>query len=136
MENFFYFLVIGGTIVFLILWFDKQQRRKVKKVLKETKNVQPLFLLKSTEEKLSMLNAILYGHPSREVHVANPINLTESARQMLSAQLGSCIQDYNGGKITLKAYHNALKGLLYTAHELTNMTFERLPMSNQAAVSY
>ena len=136
MENFFYFLAIGAIIVFLILRFDKKQRRKVKKVLKETKNVQPLFLLKSTEEKLSVLNSILYGHVTRAVNGVNRINLDESARQMLSAQLGNLIQDYNCGKITLKAYHSELKGLLYTAHELTDMGFERLSISKQAAIGY
>jgi hypothetical protein len=123
MENFFYFLVGGVAILLLILQFDLQQRRKIKKVLKDTKNVQPLFLLRSAEQKLSSLNALLYNKMAvAEPFTAEYPTMGEGTRLLISAQLGALIRDYNGGKISLKIYHAELNVLLNKAYKVSEMS--------------
>jgi len=53
--NFFYFLIAGSAIVYLILRFDKQNRKKLNNVLLQAKDVQPLLLKKSAEYKLQAI---------------------------------------------------------------------------------
>jgi hypothetical protein len=125
MENFFYFLVAGSAIVFMILQFDLQQRRKIKKVLNDTKNVQPLFLLRSAEQKLSSLNSILYNKMAvNAVFTTEYPDINDAERQLISQQLGTLISDYNSGKITLQNYHTGLNGLLNNAYKANHMIME------------
>ncbi|MCQ6958869.1 hypothetical protein [Mucilaginibacter aquariorum] len=53
--TFFYFLVAGSAIVYLILKFDKQNRKKLNKVLAQAQDVQPLYMKKAAEYKLQTL---------------------------------------------------------------------------------
>ena len=59
MEFLFFFSLTGVIIITLILKFDKKQTIKVNSVLKESRSVPPLFMLKSTEQKISILKAAL-----------------------------------------------------------------------------
>ena len=53
--TFFYFLVAGSAIVYLILKFDKQNRKKLNKVLTQAQDVQPMYMKKAAEYKLQTL---------------------------------------------------------------------------------
>jgi len=53
--TFFYFLVAGSAIVYLILKFDKQNRKKLNKVLTQAQDVQPMYMKKAAENKLQTL---------------------------------------------------------------------------------
>ncbi|MDB5287549.1 MAG: hypothetical protein JWR05_2498 [Mucilaginibacter sp.] len=55
--TFFSFLVVGSVIVYFILKFDKQQRRKMRVILNGIKDVQPLFVQKATVQKLTILKS-------------------------------------------------------------------------------
>src|SRR5580698_3262769 len=59
MEFLFFFSLTGVIIVVLILKFDKKQTIKVNTVLKESRGVPPLLMLKSTEQKISVLKTAL-----------------------------------------------------------------------------
>ena len=59
MDIFLFFLAGGLAIVILILRFDKKQTNKITTVLKETRGIPPLFMLKSTEQKISVLKSAL-----------------------------------------------------------------------------
>lgn len=97
MSFFYFFLVIGSVIVYLILRFDKQQRRKQKMLLKQTSDVQPLLLMQSLGQKLRRLNEALAQNVAK-----NEIN----------AQLKKITADYNCGRITIQVYNSRLNELL------------------------
>ena len=100
MDLFYFFLILGSIAVYLILRFDKQQRRKANTLLHQTNDVQPLFLIKSLEQKLNRLNAVL------------AVNTTES---VVGDRLKKITADYNHGHINIQAYNNRLSELLREA---------------------
>lgn len=102
MDYFYFFLIIGSVAVYLILKFDKLQRRKEDALLIQTKNVQPLFLVRSTEQKLSRLNEVLNNG---------------AAGNQIGDQLKSLTADYNCGHISMQTYSNELNALLHRAGE-------------------
>ncbi len=96
--NFFYlFLVIGSVVVYLILRFDKLQRRKQRMLLKQANNVQPLLLMQSLQQKLSRLNKAMV-HNSTQSKIGN--------------QFKKISADYNRGQINMQVYCNQLNELL------------------------
>ncbi|NHA04078.1 hypothetical protein G7092_09735 [Mucilaginibacter sp. HC2] len=97
MSFFYFFLVIGSVIVYLILRFDKQQRRKQKMLLKQTSDVQPLLLMQSLGQKLRRLNEALAQNV---------------AKSEINAQLKKITADYNCGRITIQVYNSRLNELL------------------------
>jgi len=119
MEIIVCFLGAGLIIAFMMLVFDMQQSRRLGKVLKENEGVQPLFLLRSAEHKLSVLNAMLY---SKRKHV----QMDEGAWQFLSSQLSILIDEHKTGKITLKTYHFKLNELVNSACHAEVMNFEHV----------
>jgi len=128
MENVIYFLAAGIVIVVMILKFDKQQRAKANKLLKETKSVQPLFLLRAVEQKLRNLNTILYGNMPNAVNElpTGRVNMNEGARQLIASQLSKVVSDYNSEQISLKTYNNQLSDLLKMVDEIKGMSFEQI----------
>lgn len=103
MEYFYLFLVAGVGLVFVILQFDKQQRRRVDVLLKNASDVQPLLMQRSMDQKLSRINTELsvntsHAHGGKE----------------LEASLKQITVDYNTGKISLPVYNNKLGELLDT----------------------
>jgi hypothetical protein len=54
---FFSFLVVGSVIVYLILKFDKLQRRKMRVIINGIKDVQPLFVQRASVQKLIILKS-------------------------------------------------------------------------------
>jgi uncharacterized membrane-anchored protein YhcB (DUF1043 family) len=97
MSFFYFFLIIGSVVVYLILRFDKLQRRKQKILQKQTGDVEPLLLMQSLRQKLNRLNEVITQH---------------SAQNEIGDQLKKISTDYNCGRISMQAYNNQLNELL------------------------
>jgi hypothetical protein len=118
MELLFFFSLAGVVIVILILQFDKKQTIKVNTVLKETRGTPPLFLLKSTEQKISVLKtALRYDDVPQNMAAAASManiynNQNENNRQSKVQELKLLSAKYNNGQISLEAYNVKLDELL------------------------
>jgi hypothetical protein len=118
MEFLFFFSLAGVVIVVLILLFDKKQTIKVNTVLKETRGVPPLFMLKSTEQKISVLKTALRFDdiPQNMAAAASMANIynnqSENNRQSKVQELKLLSAKYNNGQISLEAYNVKLDQLL------------------------
>jgi len=118
MELLFFFSLAGVVIVILILQFDKKQAIKVNTVLKETRSVPPLFLLKSTEQKIRILKvALRYDDAPQNMATAASManiynNQNENNRQSKVQELKLLSAKYNNGQISLEAYNVKLDELL------------------------
>jgi hypothetical protein len=128
MESILLLLILAPTALFLIFKFDNKQSRKVKKVLKDTNNIQPLFLLRAVENKLNELNTKLYGNVALIANGAHSgrENINEGVRQMLTEQLSKLIGEYNNGHLSLKDYNYKLGDLLETVNEVKHLNFEQI----------
>jgi hypothetical protein len=118
MEFLFFFSLAGVIIVSLILKFDKKQTIKVNAVLKETRCVPPLFMLKSTEQKISVLKAALrYDDVPQNMAAAASMagmynTQSESTRLSKVQDLKLLSSKYNNGLISIEAYNARLDELL------------------------
>ena len=118
MEFLFFFSLAGVVIVALILLFDKKQTIKVNIVLKESRSVPPLFMLKSTEQKISVLKTALRFEdmPQNMSSAASMANIynnqMENNRQSKVQELKLLSAKYNNGQISLEAYNVKLDQLL------------------------
>jgi len=128
MESAIYFFVGTSALMFMIMMFDVQQRRRVNKILKNTRDVQPLFLLRSTEEKLRQLNTILYGNMPTGINgvPSGRVTMNEGARQLMASQLGKLVSDYNARQVSLKFYNNKLGEMLQMVNQIKQMNFEQI----------
>lgn len=99
MGAFYFFVILGSAAVFLILHFDKQQRRKVNKILHQTNDVEPLLLMQSLGQKLDRLNNAL-NKPTA------PVNVEQ--------QLHKVTAEYKSGRINITTYNKKLSELLRT----------------------
>lgn len=122
MDAFIFFLIAGVAIVILILHFDKKQTTKINTVLKETRGIPPLFLLKSTEQKISTLKAALRvddipQNMSAAASMANIYNnQIDNIRQTKVQELKALSAKYNNGLISLETYNTKLDALLEQVH--------------------
>ena len=118
MEFLFLFSLSGVVIVVLILLFDKKQTIKVNTVLKESRSVPPLFMLKSTEQKISVLKtALRYDDMPQNMAAAASManiynNQMENKRQSKVRELKLLSAKYNNGQMSLEAYNVKLDQLL------------------------
>ncbi len=118
MDILFFFSVAGAAIIILILKFDKKQAVKINAVLKESRSIPPLFLLKSTERKISLLKAALrYDDVPQNLSAAGTMadiyaNQNESHRQSKVQELKLLSSKYNDGQLTIEAYNAKLDELL------------------------
>lgn len=118
MEFLFFFSLAGVIIVSLILRFDKKQSVKVKAVLKESRSVPPLFMLKSTEQKISILKtALRYDDAPQNMAAAASLqniynSQSESIRLSKVQELKLLSSKYNNGLISIEAYNAKLDELL------------------------
>ena len=127
MEFMFYFLGFSVLTMGLILQFDRKQTQKINKILRETKNVQPLFLMRSAEGKLRNLNIQLHGNSmvvGSDVQ-SGRVYMNEGARQLMAAQLTDLVNGYNSGHIQLKEYHIKLTEISALLNEVKGMSFEQ-----------
>lgn len=97
MDAFYIFATLGFVAVFLILHFDKQQRRRVKETLIQTSDVEPLLMLQSMGQKIERLNKAL-------IQIESP--------QYIEQQLRKSTADYKAGQISINAYNRNLNELL------------------------
>jgi hypothetical protein len=118
MEFLFFFSLAAIIIVSLILRFDKKQTMKVKSVLKESRNVPPLFMLKSTEQKITILKAALrFDDVPQNMAGAAVVNAAynskaETNRLSKVQELKLLSSKYNNGLISIEAYNTKLDELL------------------------
>jgi hypothetical protein len=128
MESILLLLILAPTALILIFKFDSKQNRKVNKVLKDTNNIQPLFLLRAIENKLNELNTKLYGNIALLANGAHSgrANLNEGVRQMLTEQLSKLVSDYNYGLLSLKDYNIKLGDLIQTVNQVKHLNFEQI----------
>ncbi len=123
MDVFFFFLVAGVTLVVLILKFDKKQTVKVNAVLRESRSVPPMFMLKSTEQKIAALKAALrYDDVPQNMAAASTManiynNKNESLRLSKVQELKLLSSKYNNGQISIEAYNVKLDELLDMVHQ-------------------
>ena len=118
MDVFFFFLVAGVTIIVLILKFDKKQAVKVNAVLRESRSIPPMFLLKSTEQKIAALKVTLrFDDVPQNMAAASTManlynNKNESLRLSKVQELKLLSAKYNNGQISIEAYNAKLDELL------------------------
>jgi hypothetical protein len=118
MDVFFFFLVAGLSIVILILKFDKKQTNKVNNVLKESRSIPPMFLLKATEQKIAALKAALNidytpQNMAAAASMANMYNTQNEAGRISKVQeLKVLSSRYNNGLISLETYNQKLDQLM------------------------
>jgi len=124
MDILFFFSVAGVAIVILILKFDKKQTTKVNAVLRESRSVPPLFLLKSTEQKISVLRAALkFEDAPKNMATAGTIadiygTPAESKMQSKVHEFKLLASKYNSGQISIEAYNIKLDELLEEVQSL------------------
>jgi hypothetical protein len=128
MESVLLLLILAPTALFLILKFDTKQNRKIKKVLKDTHNIEPLFLMRATEQKLKELHTQLYGNITLIANGTHSgrININEGARQMLTTQLSKLTSDYNSSELSLKEYNSKLSEMIQTVNQVKYLNFEQI----------
>src|SRR5438067_7802372 len=97
MDAFYFFTILGLAAVFLILYFDKQQQRKVNQILRQTSDVEPLLLMQSLGQKLERLNSVFSKTTA-------PSNVEQQFRKLTS--------DYKSGRISIDTYNKHLSELL------------------------
>jgi hypothetical protein len=100
MDSFYFFVIIGSVVVFLILQFDKQQRSKVRKTLRQTNDVEPLLMMQSLGQKLDRMNKAL-----------------GNADANIEQQFHKSTADYKAGRISIDIFNKHLNELLYRAEE-------------------
>src|ERR1700760_3685054 len=108
--NFFYlFLLVGALIVYMIIQYDKQNKKKVDDILRANKNVPPLFMLRSAEQKVNAIKAVI-NSPN-----ASFTDHAESKKE-IAKQLQKLVDDYKSREIPLATYYAKLGALLITAN--------------------
>jgi hypothetical protein len=118
MDVFFFFLVAGVVIIVMILKFDKKQTVKVNTVLRESRSIPPMLLLKSTEHKIAALkSALRYDDVPQNMAGASAMaticnNQNESLRLSKVQELKLLSARYNNGQISIEAYNVKLDELL------------------------
>lgn len=118
MEIGVYFFGIALLVASVFLLLDTQQNRRLQKLSRETRNVEPLFLLRATEQKLNTLNAFLYGQNTQNNMMPVKIGLPDGKRQALSARLSTIIDERNSGKISLQTYNGKLSELVTATRKI------------------
>jgi len=125
----FCFLVMGIVAGSLLLIND-QQTSGLEKILRKARGIQPLFLMRSAEQKLQRLNTLLYGNititDDGRTIAQGRININEGARQIIISQLNALTNDYERGRISLKEYHAGLNELLATINKVKVLNFEQI----------
>jgi hypothetical protein len=116
------FLAVAVIILILILKFEKKQTKKINTILRISRSVPPMFMLKSTEQKISVLKAALrYDEVAQNMANAGSMadiytNKNENYRQSKIQQYKLLSAKYNNGQMSLVAYNEKLDELLSHVH--------------------
>ena len=122
-----YFLAFCVVTMGFILQFDKKQSIRLNRILRETRDVQPLFLMRSAEEKLRNLNVSLYGNMINGSEVqGNRVYINESIRQLAATRLTETVNGYHSGDIQLKEYNTRLNEITVMVNAAREMNFEQV----------
>lgn len=97
-QTFIIFLVIGSVLVYLILLFDKKNRRKLNQVLQQASNTPPMLMQKAAAYKVQNLKSVCAQ--------------VGPDRSAISKELDQLVADYDKGLIPLPDYCNKLNSLL------------------------
>jgi arginase family enzyme len=84
--------------VYLILKFDKANRQKFNKVMIQAKDVEPMLMKKSAQQKVHTLKMACTDK--------------KTDRTLVEKQLDKLVADYDKGHISLPDYCNKLNRLL------------------------
>src|SRR5258708_7325126 len=116
MYIFFSFLFGGIAFMIWILEFDKKQIKKVNTVLRESKSVPPMFMLRSTEHKITKLTEALnidaIKHSNGKASIEDIYNNDENNKQLKMQDLMHLSAQYNNGLLSLEEYNLKLDELL------------------------
>lgn len=85
-------------MVYLILKFDKKNRKKINKVLLQAKDVEPMYTRKAAERKVQIL----------KMDARN----SKVDRSVVEKELDELVKQYDKGNITLPDYCRKLNRLL------------------------
>jgi hypothetical protein len=117
MYLFLSFLFGGVAFMIWILEFDKKQTKKANTIISESKSAPPMFMVKSTEQKINKLkDALNDDAPKRKTgrtsisKVYN--NDDKNTKQIKIEELLTLSAKYNNGQITLEDYNLKLDELL------------------------
>jgi hypothetical protein len=110
MNYFYLFLGAGSFIVFMIIIYDIQNRKKVNDILRANKNVPPLFMLRSAELKIAAIRSALNIPDYGDVE-------TEQAKENLMKQLDKLVAGYKNRELPLTAYYAKLGSLLISVNK-------------------
>ena len=110
MDNIYLFAAAGVVIVLLIIQYDITQRKKLKKVLKKTRNVEPLFMMQSAGQKLTTLKAAMAEFESKMSNYGLDMQ-AENVLNKITAKLEETMAAYNNGQVTLSEYYDMLSKL-------------------------
>jgi hypothetical protein len=114
MNIFYSFLVVGVVLIFAIIQYDKQSKKKVNAILRANKNVPPLFMLRSADLKVKAIKAALHSH--------GELGISREAKKEIAHQLEQLIESYANRQIALTVYYAKLGALLISVNELRGVT--------------
>jgi hypothetical protein len=128
MDGIYTFSIICAAIILLFIIVPRynRQRRRVKHYLLTSGDIQPVFLLKSVEKKLSTLADILYADGLKIPGSVNP----DRFRQLLIMHLQLLETDYTNKRITLGEYDSKLLELLNRANRFLFSTNTNIAANN------
>ena len=111
--------LIGGVIIVLaiIILNHQRQKNKMQIFLKNSGDMQPMFLQKAVEKKIKALSDILYDGAIKPL-IPSTSSLNNSPKQLLIKELEKLEKDYAGKKIALRTYDEQLFDLLEKANKL------------------
>jgi hypothetical protein len=103
MDNFLIPACIAVAITIGILFFDIYQKKRLKKVLRQSSNTEPLLMQQSAGKKLNALQQAI-------TQLAESGDLT--IHEKLNVRLQETVNAYHSGKLGLPEYTNRLEGML------------------------
>jgi uncharacterized membrane protein YhiD involved in acid resistance len=106
MDNIFYFAIAGVVIIILMIQYDHIQRKRLKKVLKQTNNVEPLFMIKSAGQKLNTLKATMADYEKNLARIND-----NGVLDKVKARLEETMHAYNEGRMPLNQYYDRLSNM-------------------------
>lgn len=112
------FLLVGLMAAFAMLTYSRQNKRKVTAILRDNKNVPPLFMLRSAELKVNAIKAALNAGGS----MFDDYN--HEARKTIALQLEELTESYKNRQIALTTYYAKLGALLINVYELKGIPVE------------
>jgi hypothetical protein len=114
MNIFYSFLVVGIVLIFAIVQYDKQSKKKVSVILRDNTNVPPLFMLRSADLKIKAIKAALHTH--------GEFGISREAKKEIANQLEQLMESYTNKQIALSVYYAKLGALLISVNELKSVT--------------